>query len=119
MGFRPFVWQLAQRFGLSGQVANDAEGVLILCDAAPEAFLAALRAEAPVLSRIDAVEVTPAPRPEGAGFRIAASGQVGAETRVTPMPRPARPVPRKSGTPAAGRAMLSPIAPIAARASPF
>lgn len=84
VGFRPFVWQLAQRFGLSGQVANDAEGVLILCDTAPEAFLAALRADAPVLSRIDAVEVTPAPRPEGAGFRIAASGQAGAETRVTP-----------------------------------
>ena len=31
MGFRPFVWSLAQRFGVSGEVSNDAEGVLILC----------------------------------------------------------------------------------------
>ena len=29
VGFRPFVWQLAQRFGIDGRVLNDAEGVLI------------------------------------------------------------------------------------------
>ncbi len=29
VGFRPFVWQLAQRLGLSGEVLNDPEGVLI------------------------------------------------------------------------------------------
>ena len=30
VGFRPFVWALARRFGVSGEVSNDAEGVLVL-----------------------------------------------------------------------------------------
>ena len=30
VGFRPHIWQLAQRFSLNGEVMNDAEGVLIL-----------------------------------------------------------------------------------------
>ena len=29
VGFRPFIWQLAQRFELRGEVLNDPEGVLI------------------------------------------------------------------------------------------
>jgi hydrogenase maturation protein HypF len=42
VGFRPFVWQLAHRFGLSGDVANDAEGVVIrIATSSPEAFLTA------------------------------------------------------------------------------
>ncbi|WP_138471890.1 carbamoyltransferase HypF [Poseidonocella sp. HB161398] len=86
VGFRPFVWQLAQRFGLRGEVLNDAEGVLIR--AAGEdlpGFLAALEAEAPPLARIDLVETAPLPgQALAAGFAIAASGGPGARTRVTP-----------------------------------
>ena len=29
VGFRPTVWRLAKRFGLTGDVRNDSEGVLI------------------------------------------------------------------------------------------
>ena len=85
VGFRPFVWQLAQRFGATGHVLNDAEGVLIAlaCDDT-DGFLHALRAEAPPLARIDAVEVTPGAVPDTGGFEIAASGAAGAETRVAP-----------------------------------
>ncbi|MCA0919384.1 carbamoyltransferase HypF [Pseudooceanicola nanhaiensis] len=85
VGFRPFVWQLARRMGLAGEVLNDAEGVLIHV-AGPnlDAFEAALRAEAPPLARIDAVESAAAERPASEGFIIAASGAAGAETRVTP-----------------------------------
>ena len=84
VGFRPHVWQLAQRFCLNGEVLNDAEGVLIHCDAAPAAFISAITAEKPPLSRIDQIEVTEAEYEAPSGFVIAASGAKGAETRVTP-----------------------------------
>ncbi|MEI4484780.1 carbamoyltransferase HypF [Frigidibacter sp. MR17.14] len=85
VGFRPFVWQLAQAHGLSGRVLNDPEGVLIWADAAPAAFLASLRSEAPPLARVDAVEVTDVDDEIMVGaFVIAGSEGQGAETRVTP-----------------------------------
>ena len=85
VGFRPFVWQLAQRLGLSGWVLNDPEGVLIQAwGAGVEALVAALRNEAPPLARIDAVEIRPLEGPAPEGFTIAASQGVGAQTRVTP-----------------------------------
>ena len=85
VGFRPHVWQLATRFGLRGQVLNDPEGVLIFATGAGlDAFLTALRDEAPPLSRIDAIEAEAASVEAGAGFDIVASQGTGAETRVTP-----------------------------------
>ncbi len=86
VGFRPFVWQLATRMGLSGEVLNDVEGVLIhVAGGNVDAFGAALRNEAPPLSRIDAVESMPhrfASPPKG--FVIAESQGRGAKTGVTP-----------------------------------
>ena len=76
VGFRPYVYGLAQRFELGGFVINDAEGVLIEIEGArvPE-FVDALRREAPFLARIDAVE-TEATVPVGERhFAIAASGK--------------------------------------------
>lgn len=85
VGFRPFVWQLAQRFNLRGHVLNDPEGVLIyVAGAALDAFEAALKSDAPPLARIDAVESQPHEFDPGAGFEIAASQGQGAQTRVTP-----------------------------------
>ncbi|MCA0847083.1 carbamoyltransferase HypF [Salipiger thiooxidans] len=84
VGFRPFVWALARRFGVSGEVSNDAEGVLVLAVGGDlDGFEAALSAEAPVLARVDAVESVSA-EVVAEGFRIVASGGPGAETRVTP-----------------------------------
>ncbi|HQY43947.1 MAG TPA: carbamoyltransferase HypF [Paracoccaceae bacterium] len=86
VGFRPFVWQLAERLGIRGEVLNDPEGVLILAAGdAMEAFLVALRREAPPLARVDAVEAEAfAFDLLPADFQIAPSRGVGAETRVTP-----------------------------------
>ncbi|MDJ0630457.1 MAG: carbamoyltransferase HypF [Rhodobacter sp.] len=85
VGFRPFVWQLATRMGLSGEVLNDAEGVLIhVCGGDLDAFERALADEAPGLSVVDAVEGEAAEIAGHAGFVIAASGRPGADTRVTP-----------------------------------
>lgn len=85
VGFRPFVWQLAQEFGLRGQVWNDAEGVGIEVagDNLP-AFAAALADRAPPLARIDAVELHQMPLDLVEGFSIQPSRGRGAETRVTP-----------------------------------
>ena len=85
VGFRPFVWQLAQEFGLRGRVLNDPEGVLI--EAAGERvgdFAAAIPARAPKLARVDAVEVSAFDGALPEGFEIAGSRGKGAETRVTP-----------------------------------
>ena len=85
VGFRPFVWQLAQRMGLRGWVLNDAEGVLIAVAGGDlGAFEVALVAEAPALARVVAVEGTEWEPEESAEFEIRASGPAGAETGVTP-----------------------------------
>ena len=87
VGFRPTVWRLARDCGLSGDVRNDSEGVLIHAwgdAAARERFLSRLRDEAPPLSRIDAMECAPLDTraPRAAGFHIAASDSAGVHTGV-------------------------------------
>ncbi len=85
VGFRPFVWQLARRFDLKGEVRNDAEGVLILATGDDlDQFEHALESEAPALSVVDSVESEPVEANFGDTFEIVASGPQGAETRVTP-----------------------------------
>jgi hydrogenase maturation protein HypF len=61
VGFRPFVFNLAARLGLSGWVRNTSGGVDIAVEGPPEslaAFVAALRDLAPPLSRIDDMHVS-------------------------------------------------------------
>lgn len=86
VGFRPFVWMLAQRFDIQGHVLNDSEGVLVQA-AGPQidAFIQALSSEAPPLAQIDAVEVSSCGEvPQADGFEIKPSQGQGAETRVAP-----------------------------------
>lgn len=88
VGYRPTVWRLARREGLVGSVGNDGDGVLIHVAGPREAldrFAAALRAEAPPLARIDAVERVAAPLPADAeDFVIVASGAGSVHTGVVP-----------------------------------
>ncbi|MFQ3660884.1 MAG: carbamoyltransferase HypF [Chloroflexaceae bacterium] len=59
VGFRPFVFGLAHRLGLTGFVRNDSTGVTIEIEgplAGLERFVAALRDEAPPLARIETLE---------------------------------------------------------------
>ncbi|MCE1235522.1 MAG: carbamoyltransferase HypF [Hyphomicrobiales bacterium] len=83
VGMRPFVYSLATRFGLSGHVLNDGDGVAIEVEGVGiDAFRAALEAERPPLARFDAIEATRlAPRGED-GFRIVESVAGKVTTRV-------------------------------------
>jgi len=69
VGFRPFVYGLATRLELKGWVRNTSAGVDIEVDGDTDlldAFVNALRDDAPPLSRIDTLTATPVP---AAGFR--------------------------------------------------
>jgi hydrogenase maturation protein HypF len=88
VGFRPFVYGLAQRLSLNGWVRNTSAGVDIALDGpqpALDAFVHALRSEAPALARIDSVEVT-GRAPDGfTGFEIIESQAVaGAFQPISP-----------------------------------
>ncbi len=82
VGFRPFIYRLAQEESLTGFIGNDTEGVIIEIEGPAErveAFLERTRSETPPLARIDSVEVRELPVSGEAGFRIVSSqvkGQV-------------------------------------------
>ena len=62
VGFRPFVYRQARRFGICGSVANNGDGVIIRAMAEKDAlcaFMNALNNEAPPLAKIDCVESRP------------------------------------------------------------
>ena len=73
VGFRPFVYGLARRNALGGYVLNDGQGVLIEAEGELErldAFVNALRTEAPALARVDTVAAQPLSPLEETEFRI-------------------------------------------------
>ena len=82
VGFRPFVYRLAQEEGLSGSIGNDTDGVTIEVEGPEErieAFLKRLRDEMPPLARIDSIAVSELAAIGEIGFRIVQSevrGQV-------------------------------------------
>lgn len=76
VGFRPFVYQLARRLGLAGEVANTSEGVVVYLEgqtAALDAFEVALEGEAPPLARITGIETCKAEVRHLTDFRIQTS----------------------------------------------
>ncbi len=76
VGFRPFVWQLAQQLGLAGVVANDGQGVRIeLCCSATQCaeFMQQLQRHSPPLAQIQALESRPVQLNPTGQFDIIAS----------------------------------------------
>lgn len=76
VGFRPFVYALAVRLGLSGHVGNDVAGVFAEVEGkrgAVEEFLSALRGQAPPLAVVDEVTAREIEPTGQAGFRIVPS----------------------------------------------
>jgi hydrogenase maturation protein HypF len=73
VGFRPFVFNLARRLGVTGWVRNTSGGVDIELDGASDSLrslVAAIHDEAPPLSRIDDLKVEYQPAHGFVGFEI-------------------------------------------------
>ena len=73
VGFRPFVYNLAGRHGLSGTVLNNNCGVHIRAQGPTdhlEAFVEAVRYAAPAAARVEDLQTTPLPLATYADFRI-------------------------------------------------
>jgi len=74
VGFRPFLWRLAERFGYKGWVKNIGSGVKIHLEAEKNtdfgSFLRALEEDKPPLARIERLELRPAAYRGCADFAI-------------------------------------------------
>ena len=88
VGFRPFVFDLADRYKITGWIRNTSSGVDIAVDgnsSALDTFITALRAEAPPLSKIDEFRVKMQPPDGFEGFEIIHSKAVpGAFQPISP-----------------------------------
>ncbi|MHB8487694.1 MAG: carbamoyltransferase HypF [Candidatus Dormibacteria bacterium] len=79
VGFRPFVWNLATGLGLGGLICNTSGAVLIEVEGERrvlDAFVIALRDDAPRLARIESVETAYVAATGERGFRIVESRAV-------------------------------------------
>jgi hydrogenase maturation protein HypF len=85
VGFRPFVYRLAQALELSGSVCNDGDGVAIHVQGAPQ-FTRRLRDEAPPLAHVESLTTTTlATTAQAHSFSILPSSRSGAvHTQVAP-----------------------------------
>ncbi|MEP7056141.1 MAG: carbamoyltransferase HypF, partial [Actinomycetota bacterium] len=85
VGFRPYVFALAARFDLAGQVGNDEAGVFVEIEgdaAAVDGFLAALPVEAPRLASVTGIVATRLPATGQRGFAIVHSAASGSRTAL-------------------------------------
>ena len=85
VGFRPFVYQTAQRFGITGRVRNDSTGVMIDAfgdDRSIGVFLGELHGNPPPASQIRSIEWQPIPYESVRGFQIIAS-EATADRRIS------------------------------------
>ena len=88
VGYRPFVYRLADELQIAGWVLNDERGVLVEAEGPAQrvaAFVARLRTDAPPLADVRAVQSEDLPALGESGFQIVASERGGAATApVTP-----------------------------------
>jgi hydrogenase maturation protein HypF len=87
VGFRPTVWRIARDLCLSGEVLNDAEGVLVRIGGSKRSiasFIDRMKREPPPLGRIDRIETQAFCGDLPHQFRIAESVGGRAHTQVAP-----------------------------------
>ena len=86
VGFRPMVWRIARDLGLSGEILNDADGVLVRVGGSERsvaAFIDRMEREPPPLGRIDRIETRAFCGNLPHQFRIAESVR-GTHTQIAP-----------------------------------
>lgn len=88
VGFRPTVWRLARDCGISGEVWNDADGVMVRAwggEGDLDRFVRRIEHEPPPLARIDAIEwALSTELPADGDFRIAPSRDGEVHTGIVP-----------------------------------
>lgn len=87
VGFRPFIYRLASKYGISGWVRNTPAGVLLEAEGAEEnvrAFLRDISAEAPPLALITSVRSKKIDVEKTAGFAILASSGGENNAQISP-----------------------------------
>jgi len=80
VGFRPFVYRIANEYGITGTVANTARGVDIRATGDGDSvflFLKALKDEAPAAAIVEKVSVFSEEQPAASDFRILSSDGAG------------------------------------------
>jgi hydrogenase maturation protein HypF len=88
VGFRPFLFGLAERYAISGTVQNNMDGIRLEAEGAVPALqelLAAIRREAPRLARVDEIRAVPLAVEGRLGFHIVESSREGASSLVIPV----------------------------------
>lgn len=88
VGFRPFIWQLANEMGLTGEVLNNGQGVQILINfkaGEEEKFLKRVKADCPPLANITKIETGTTPTFQTfKNFKIRPSEQGEMRTQISP-----------------------------------
>lgn len=88
VGFRPFLFRLAETFCIRGTVQNNMDGIRMEAEGTKEnleGLIHAIRSEAPRLSRVEQIESQPAPFKGYPRFEIVESSREGASALVIPV----------------------------------
>jgi hydrogenase maturation protein HypF len=85
VGFRPFIHSLAKELSIRGYVTNTSEGVFMTAEGDNlETFLERIRTDAPPLSRIMSIDISPAQPAGFSDFSIRGSRETGSFTLLSP-----------------------------------
>ncbi len=87
VGFRPFIYQLAHKLHLKGEVRNDSAGVTITVNATKEqldTFIAQIKTDLPPLAKIDSLELHEVPTRTFETFSIVQSENLSLTSALIP-----------------------------------
>ncbi|HSV96171.1 MAG TPA: carbamoyltransferase HypF [Spirochaetota bacterium] len=87
VGFRPFVYRIALKYGITGLVRNDTRGVLVHAQGKKErlnSFVEEIRGTPPPLSRIDSMTIEKEPPGDFKVFHIEKSAEAEERTAIIP-----------------------------------